>query len=159
MSATNSSTARLRAALAYGAANADRTSADRAGRDSAPVTRTKVGVAAQTVRRNAAVRARRMSDGTAESAGWCTAVLASTTARNRSRCRSAQPSEIGPPQSCPTDTTGPVTPNASVTVVRSATRWARVRGPSGRSEYPMPSWSTAITRHPAGASVRKRRHR
>ena len=64
----------------------------------------------------------------------------------------AQPSDIGPPQSCATDTTGPSTPSASVTVVRSATRCASVRGPSRRSENPMPSWSTAITRQPAGAS-------
>src|SRR5689334_4832502 len=80
MSATNSSTARRRSAVAYGAAYASRTAARSAGRDSVVVARTNVGVAPHTACRNAGVRASRMSDGAAAPAGWCTAVLARTTA-------------------------------------------------------------------------------
>ena len=52
------------------------------GRERALATRTNVGVAVQIACRSAGVRASRMSDGTAASAGWWTAVLASTTARS-----------------------------------------------------------------------------
>ena len=159
MSSTNAPTACRLAAVPYGAARASRTSAGRPGRERAQATRTNVGVAVQIACRSAGVRASRMSDGAAASAGWWTAVLARTTARTRSRWASAQPSEITPPQSCPAVTTGPVTSSASTTAVRSPIRCARVRARSGRSEKPMPSWSTATTRHPSGASARNRRHR
>ncbi len=85
MSATNSSTARRRSAVAYGAAYASRTASGSAGRDSAVVARTNIGVVPHTACRSAGVRASRMSGGAAAPAGWCTAVLASTTARSRSR--------------------------------------------------------------------------
>ncbi len=145
-------------AVAYGAASASRTAAGRAGRDSAEVVRTNAGVPTQTVCRRPGVRASRISEGAAAPAGWCTAVLVRTTPRSWSRCASAQPSDTGPPQSWATVTTGPVMPRASVRAPRSSTRWARVRG-AVRSDQPMPSWSTATTRQPAGACARKRRHR
>ena len=52
-------------------------------------------------------RAIRMSAGAGEPAGWCTAVLVKTMPPSWSRCRAAHPSEIGPPQSWATITTGP----------------------------------------------------
>ena len=85
MSATKSSTARRRSAVAYGAANAARTAVGSAGRDSAVVARTNSGVAPHTTCCSVGVRASRMSDGAVAPAGWCTAVLARTTAEIRSR--------------------------------------------------------------------------
>ena len=49
-----------------------------------------------------------MTLGAGEPAGWWTAVFMSTMPRSCSRCRCAQPSEIGPPQSWATVTVGPV---------------------------------------------------
>ncbi len=71
----------------------------------------------------------------------------------------AQPSEMMPPQSWPTVTTGPSMPRASVSAPRSATRCATSRGASVRSENPIPRWSGATTRHPAGAAASRPRHR
>ena len=113
--------------MSYGAANAARTRGGSGGRDSAVVARTNVGVRTHTVSRSSGERASRIRAGAAASAGWCTPVFVSTMPRSWARCASAQPSEIGPPQSCATVTTGPSMPSASVRSPRSATRWASVR--------------------------------
>ena len=58
-------------------------------------------------------------------------------ARRRAAARgaaAAQPSEMIPPQSCATVTTGPVMPSAAVSRPRSSTRCASTRGRSSRSE-------------------------
>ena len=158
MSATNSSTACRRGADPYGAANAARTAVGSGGRDSAVAARTNTGVVAHTACRSAGVRASRISAGADDPDGWCAAVLASTRAETRSRCRTAQPSDTTPPQSCPATTTGPATSSASSTASRSSTRCASVRG-TPRCENPIPSWSTATTRQPGAAAATNRRHR
>jgi hypothetical protein len=70
-----------------------------------------------------------------------------------SRCSSAHPSAIGPPQSWASSTTGPSSPSASVSRPRSSIRRASRRSVPVRSEYPMSRWSTATTRQPAGGSA------
>ncbi len=159
MSATNSATARRREAPWYGAANAARTSLRSGGRDSEVAARTNVGVRAHTRSRRTGRSTSRIRAGPGVPSGRCTAVFVNTTPRSWSRCRAAQPSEIGPPQSWATVTVGPDTPRASVSPDRSDTRWASVRGPSSRSEYPIPSWSGATTRHRGGAEANSPRHR
>ena len=71
---------------------------------------------------------------------------------NCSRCARDQASEIGPPQSCPTVITGPVTPSAVVRAARSSTRWANRRGSAVRSKKPIPNRSTA-THPPPGPGL------
>ena len=159
MSATKSRTARRRTGSAYGLANASRTAFGRAGRESAVVARTNAGVRAQTVSSRGPDRASVIRPGGAVSAGRETPVLVSTMPASSSRCRSAQPSSTGPPQSWATATTGPDTSSASVSRPRSSIRSASVRGRSRRSDQPMPSWSGAMTRQPGGAAARNRRHR
>ena len=99
-------------AVRYGAASASRTSRGqrRAGTARRPSGR-RAGCVTQAVRRSsgacgpagsAAARSRRRAG-----ARRCWSARPRAAA---SRCRSAQPSEIGPPQSWPTVTTGPVTP-------------------------------------------------
>ena len=101
-------------------------------RDRRVVARTKVGVAdAADVPHAGQVRPAGSAAGRGRAGRLATAVLPSTTPRSRSRWASAQPSEMGPPQSWPTVTTGPVTPSASVSVPRSATRCASGAGPAG----------------------------
>ena len=104
-------------------------------------------------------RASRMRPGAGEPSGWCTAVFISTTPVSCGTCRSAQPSEIGPPQSWATVTTGPVIPISSVSSHRSSTRVASRRTRPLRSEKPISSWSTAITRTPWGARATRLRNR
>ena len=109
-------------------------------------------------------RAARMTVGALALAGWWTAVLDSTTPANWSTCRSAQPNEMGPPQSWATGMIGPVLPgpvrpSASVSESRSSTRWASGRTVPVRSENPMSRWSIAITRQPSGGWATSRRHR
>ena len=68
------------------------------------------------------LRAALITVGAEDSGGWCTLVLDSTTPASWLTWRKAQPSEIGPPQSWATVTTGPVSPSAAVSVSRSSTR-------------------------------------
>ena len=159
MSATNAPMAARRAAEPYGAAKPARTPGLSAGSAMASAPRKKVGVVTHAVRSTPGVRASRISDGAAAPAGWWTAVLASTIPATCSRCASAQPSETGPPQSCATVTTGPVSASASVSRPRSSMRRASPRTVPVRSEKPMSSWSTATTRQPAGGAASSRRHR
>ncbi len=134
MSATNSLTPSRPATVAYGAANASRTSRGSRGQVSDVVVRTNSGVHRQANRLINGTCTSRIRIGPAEPSGWCTAVLVSTTPRSCSRCAAAQPSEMIPPQSCATVTTGPVMPSASVSRPRSSTRCRRTRGCSRRSE-------------------------
>ncbi|CAB4992696.1 unannotated protein [freshwater metagenome] len=164
MSATKSPIALRRAADRYGAANASATALGifRALRDDRlirVVPRTKMSVQLVFNRSSGRQRATRMIDGAGDPAGWWTAVLRSTTPRRSSRWRRAHPSEIGPPQSCATVTTGPVMPSSAVSAHRSSTRSARRLGTPVRSEKPISSWSTAITRIDRGAPARSERQR
>ena len=93
-------------------------------------------------------------------AGWCTAVLVSTTPRSWSRCASAQPSEIG---AAPVVRDGHHRPGDAERVGQRAEvvdplRAAARASPSARRS-PCPSWSTATTRQPGGAAASSRRHR
>ena len=116
-----------------------------------------------------------------------TAVLSVMTAATRSWLRAAQVSDSTPPQSCPSVTRGWSAPevvdtsavNSETTASKSATRCAMRRcvgsSPRGvgrlecsmRSEYPISSWSGAMTRQvrapgsPAVSTVAwaRRRHR
>ena len=84
---------RLRAGEEYGAAKASRTARAGHGRESAVVPRTKVGVLRHTDASIGRVRAIRIRGGAGDPAGWCTAVLVSTTPASWSRWARAQPSE------------------------------------------------------------------
>jgi len=103
-------------------------------RDSHVVPRTKPGVRPVRVRSTGRSRASRMSVGAGARGGWWTAVLVRTIPRSCGRWRNAQPSEMGPPQSWATVTTGPSTSIAAVSASRSSMRSARRRTPDVRSE-------------------------
>ena len=108
MSATKSPIATRDAASGYGWASPWRTARGSRGRDSAAAPRTKVGVRTQTVSRSGAERASRIRPGAAVPGSCWTAVLNSTIPVSWARWARAQPTEIGPPQSWATVTTGPV---------------------------------------------------
>ena len=122
MSATKAPTAARRSGVAYGAAKAAATSRGIERPLSAEVPRTKMGVWTVLRRSSGDDRASRMIDGDGEPSGWWTAVFSRTIPRSCSRWASAQPREIGPPQSCATVTTGPSMPSAAEAPPRSATR-------------------------------------
>ena len=143
MSATNSATAWRRERLRYGARSAPRCSR--------PVIRavpsTKTGVCSHTT--PTAARAAAMSGGTFTPSGRATAVLVSTSARQSSRADA--PMVTGPPQSWAAITMGPEV-WASQKATSSSMRSASTRGVP-RPEKPIPVWSTATTRQPAGAAA------
>ena len=144
MSATKSAIACRSPLDAYGARYALLASLPMRPCAVASVVRRKAEVRRQPRSRSSSWRAKRIGSGTPPG-GIATPVLASRIPSTCSWCSSAQPSAIGPPQSWAATTTGPSTPNASRIRPRSSTRCAYTRGPV-RSESPIETWSTAITR-------------
>ena len=65
-------------------------------------------------------------------------------------CAAPSPARPAPPQSWATVTTGPVMPSASVQVAEVVDALRERPRRAGRSEKPIPSWSTATTRQPGG---------
>ena len=116
--------------------------------------RTKVGVRTQTVCAAAPGRAGQPDQrpGAAAPAGWCTAVLVSTTPRSWSRWASgpAERDRAAPVVGDGHDRPGRCRARRSA-VPRSSTRCGQGPRRPVRSDQPMPSWSTATTRQPGGA--------
>ena len=122
MSATNSAMACRREEEEYGASSALRTSAGICGQDIAAAARTKVVVRTQTSFRSMRLRASRISAGVSVLGGTETPVLVKINPVICSRWRCAQPSEMGPPQSCAASTTCPVISSSDVMASRSSIR-------------------------------------
>ena len=148
MSATKSPTALRRPGRAYGPANARWTAAGSAGRDSAVAPRTKAGVRTHTSSRSAVDRASRINAGGAAVAGWCTAGVGQHDPRQLVAVRQgpAERDRAAPVVGDSDDRAGQLQGGGQPAEVVDPL--ASVRGGSVRSDQPMPSWSSAMTRQP-----------
>ena len=159
MSATNVPIAARRSVARYGATKPRRTRRVSRGRDRANAPSMKPVVRTVSPRSSARDRARRIRVGTREPARLVTAVLVSTTPAQ------LVPVALRPPQR---DRAAPVVGDGddrSVEVERVG-EGAEVVDPRGqpaqlpvRSEKPISSWSTAITRHRPARAATRSRHR